>query len=102
MIVRTKNISANTWTTVETYWNVTTKLAFLLPAGAKIRIRYGGGWFAKNRQQQTLTGQQYKQLSVSRWSLFVARAQVHFTQSGAITYYADYADVANLPPAGHF
>ena len=102
MIVRSKSISANSWTTVETYWNVDSKLAFLLPAGAKIRIRYGGGWFAKNRQGQTLNGQQYKELSVSRWSVFVARAQVYFSQSGTITYYADYANVATLPPPVHF
>jgi hypothetical protein len=102
MIVRTKFIMANTWNTVESYWNVSTKLAFLLPAGAKIRLRYGGGWFAKNRQQQTLTGQQYKELVVSRWSIFVARAQVCFTQDTNITYYADYSNLANLPPEGHF
>ena len=102
MLQRTKNIRANTWTTVETYWNVNTRLAFLLPAGATIRLRYGGGWFSKNRQVQQLNGQQYKQLQVSRWSVFVARAQVYYTSSGPVTYYADYSDVSTLPPPFRF
>lgn len=101
MIIRSKQIRANTWTTAETYWNVSSRLAFGLPAGAKIRVRYGGGWFAKNRQQQTLDGQHYKELVISRWSVFVARAQVLYTQDTVITYYADYSVPTNLPPL-HF
>ncbi len=97
MIVRTKTNPANSWTTVEAYWNVSSRLTFGLPPGAKIRVRYGGGWFAKNRQVQTLDGRQYKNLSISRWSVFVARAQVFSTQRTDITYYADYSDPTNLP-----
>lgn len=48
-------------------------LQFVAPAGVQIRVRYGYGWFAFERQLQTLDGRTRKELRVSG---FVGRARM--------------------------
>lgn len=48
-------------------------LSFRVPAGVKIRVRYGYGWAAWNRQVQTTDGTSVKTLQVDGW---VGRARL--------------------------
>ena len=75
-IERVNWVKSGDFRTVATLWNTTATGIFQCPAGAKIRVRYGGGWFAVNRQNQTLDCQAARRLNVGKWSLVVARMQV--------------------------
>jgi hypothetical protein len=79
-------VSAGDYRTLATLWNTTASAEFQCPAGAKIRVRYGGGWFAKNRQEQTLNCVNAKRLSVGAWSVFVARMQIKVPESGYVNW----------------
>ena len=73
---RTSYVKSGDYRTLATLWNTNAGAAFQCPSGAKIRVLYGGGWFSKSRQEQTLDCQTEKRLSVSKWSVFVARMQI--------------------------
>jgi len=83
---RTSYVSSGGYRTLATLWNTNVKAEFLCPAGAKIRVRYGGGWLAKNRQEQKLDCRTAKRVSVSRFSVFVARIQIKVPQSGYVSW----------------
>ena len=102
MALRSRQVRAGDWRTLESFWNVTTTAFLRAPAGAAIRIRYCGWWFAVNRQQQTLDGSTYKRLNVSRWSLFVARIQMKVKTDAVVTYDVEPGSVANMPPGISF
>lgn len=85
-MVTTKFIRAGDWRTVESFWNAKGKAFFRLPAGAKIKVRYGYGWFGKDRQVQTLDASSYKSLEVGVFSLILARMQVRVEHDTDITY----------------
>jgi hypothetical protein len=81
---RVSYVKAGDYRTLATLWNTNAEAAFDCPAGAKIRVRYGGGWFAKNRQQQTLNCASIKKLSVGKWSVLVARMQIKVPETGYV------------------
>jgi len=83
---RTTYVTAGDFRTLATLWNTTATGTFRCPAGAQIRVRYGYGWFSKNRQQQTLDCQTEKRLSVGAWSLLVARLQIKVPTSGYVNW----------------
>ena len=86
-MVRTKRITSGGWRTVETFWNAAGTAFFKAPAGAQIKVRYGGGgWFGFDRQKQTLNGNDYKKLTVGLASLGYARMQVQVSQTTDVTY----------------
>jgi len=86
-VERTNFVSAGGFRTLATLWNTTASAQFRCPRGAEIRVRYGVGWFSKNRQQQTLDCNTDKRLSIgSSWSKFGARMQIKVPASGNVTW----------------
>jgi hypothetical protein len=87
-VIRTKFVRAGDWVTLETYFHTSATLTFQSPAGAQIKIRYGGGWiFGWDSQQQTLDGLHAKTLSVSQTaSTLVARVQIRVARDTFVTY----------------
>jgi hypothetical protein len=103
MPIRQKSVRAGDWRTLETFWNVTTTGFFQAPAGAQIKIRYGGGWpFGSDSQRQTLDGSSIKRLVVGKASLVVARMQIRTSSDTTVVYAVEPGNVANLPPEIHF
>ena len=85
-VERVNYVKSGDFRTVATLWNTTATGTFRCPAGAKIRVRYGGGWFAVNRQNQTLNCDTAKRLSVGKWSLVVARMQIKVPTSQYVSW----------------
>ncbi len=85
-MLRTKFIKKGDWRTVEWFFNTGGIAYFRNPAGASIKVRYGVGWFGKDRQKQKLDGTNYKRLSVGRWSLTRARMQIKVEKDTEVTY----------------
>ena len=81
---RVSYVKSGDYRTLATLWNTNAEAQFDCPAGAKIRVRYGGGWFSKNRQEQTLNCASIKRLSVGKWSLLVARMQIKVPETGYV------------------
>lgn len=82
----TSYVKAGDYRTLVTLWNTNATGVFRCPAGAKIRVKYGGGWFSYTRQNQTLNCETDKRLSVGRWSVFVARMQIKVPVSQYVTW----------------
>ena len=87
-LIREKYVKKGKWRTLEKFWNAKGTAFFRAPAGATIKVRYGVGWFGKDRQKQTLDGFNYKKLSVGSWSVSYARMQIKVARSGNFTYSA--------------
>ena len=86
-IERRKLVRAGDWRTLESFWNTTADGLFISPAGAQIKIRYGGGWpVGRDAQKQTLDGTATKKLSVGRASLVYARMQMKVARDVEVTY----------------
>jgi len=83
---RTSYVKSGDYRTLATLWNTTAQAAFQCPAGAKIRVLYGGWIFSKSRQEQTLDCVTEKRLSVGAWSALVARMQIKVPQSGYVNW----------------
>ena len=83
---RTSHVKSGEYRTLVTLWNTTASAEFGCPAGAKVRVRYGGGWLAVNRQHKTLDCQTAKKLSVSKWSVTVARMQIKVPETGYVNW----------------
>jgi hypothetical protein len=83
---RTSYVKSGDYRTLATLWNTSVTAEFQCPYGAKIRVRYGGGWLAVNRQVQTLDCQHAKRLSVGRFSTVVARIQMKVPESGYVNW----------------
>lgn len=86
-----KFVQAGGWRTLERRfgYNVPQLIArFKEPAGAEIKVRYGDGWpFGKDRQKQTLDGQQMKELKIGGNStIFVARMQIRVNVDTDVRY----------------
>ncbi|HET8625546.1 MAG TPA: hypothetical protein VFM14_18440 [Gemmatimonadales bacterium] len=60
------DVKAGDWRTVFSMWGsgVKRRGVFTRPAGMQIKVRYGWGWFGRDRQKQTLDGINPKTLSV--------------------------------------
>lgn len=103
MAVITKFVKPGSWQTLESFWNVGAVVFFRGPAGAKIKIHYGGWWFSKDRQEQTLDGIAYKKLSVSgAWSFFRAQIQIYTTVATNVTYDVEMGSVGVTTPSIQF
>ena len=83
---QTTYVKAGEYRTLATLWNTSAKAEFLCPPGAKIRVRYGGGWLAFHRQGQTLDCLNAKRLSVGKFSAIVARMQIKVPESGYVNW----------------
>jgi hypothetical protein len=85
-MIRTKKIEAGDWRTVESFFNAKGTGFFKLPTGASIKVRYGVGFLGFDRQKQTLTGTDYKKLSVGLGSISRARMQIKVARTTEVTY----------------
>ena len=85
-MIKTKRIKKGKWRTVESFWNAKGTAFFRAPEGAKIKVRYGVGWFGFNRQKKTLNNSSYKKLSVGFGSVARARMQVKVSDTVDVTY----------------
>jgi hypothetical protein len=87
-VIKTKFVHAGDWVTLESYFHTSATLTFQSPAGAQIKIRYGGGWiFGWDSQQQTLDGLHAKQLNVSQAASTVgARVQIKVQRDTWVSY----------------
>lgn len=76
-VTRAAFVKGGKWRTIATHWSTAkARFYFRRPAGAKIRLRYGVGWFSVNRQKKTLDGQNEKIISVGFWSATRSKVQV--------------------------
>ena len=83
-------VKKDKWKTLETHWSsAKIRFYFRLPSGAKIRVRYGFGWFSKNRQKQTLDGLNTKIISIGFWGVTRAKIQIKTTIDSLIFYEAE-------------
>jgi hypothetical protein len=85
-MLKTKTIPSGAWRTVETFWNANGTAFFRAPAGARIKVRYGIGFFGFDRQVQTLNGSDYRTLRIGRASVAYARMQVSVSRTVDVTY----------------
>ncbi|GAA4745527.1 hypothetical protein [Flavisolibacter ginsenosidimutans] len=87
-VTKTKTVQRGDWRTLESGWNFHCYVQFLLPRGAQVKIRYGGGWpFGWDSQNKTLNGQTTVQLEVtSGSSKAYARVQIKVQETTAVTY----------------
>ena len=85
-MLRTKRFSSGDWRTVEWFFGGAGTAFFKAPAGSKIKVRYGLGWFGVDRQVQTLNGGEYKKLQVGGASFTRARMQIKVPQTADVTY----------------
>ncbi len=87
VVVRESFVRAGGWRTLATLVNVDAEGRFRTPAGARIKLRYGVGWFGFDRQKQTLDGETLKRLKVgSTASLSRARMQMSVTTDAHVTW----------------
>ncbi|MDJ0690296.1 MAG: hypothetical protein QNJ41_17525 [Xenococcaceae cyanobacterium MO_188.B32] len=98
----TKLIEAGGWRTVESFWNANGTAFFRSPAGAEIKVRYGGGFLGFDRQKQTLNGSDYKKLSIGLGSIGYARMQIKVPQTTYVTYDIYEGGVAVVTPPIRF
>lgn len=85
-ITRNKLVKAGAWRTLESGWGATFSCRFQNPAGAQIKVRYGGGWwFGWDSQKQTLDGTP-KIVNVSGASIVYARVQMKVQRDTQVTY----------------
>ncbi|WP_375764904.1 hypothetical protein NR798_24615 [Archangium gephyra] len=85
-MIRVKRIESGDWRTVESFWNAKGTAFFRLPAGARIKVRYGVSFLGFDRQEQVLDGSNFKKLEVGSGSLANARMQVRVSQTTDVTY----------------
>ena len=86
-ITRDKIVQPGKWRTLETHWSRTkVRFYFRRPSGAKVRVRYGYGWFSKNRQKHTLDGSNVKIISIGSWGLTRAKIQMKSTSEIQVIY----------------
>ena len=87
MTTRTVFVTKGGWRTLEVVFGASRSAAFVKPAGAQIKVRYGVGWFGFDRQKQKLDGITAKTLSVgATGSLARARMQMKVVQDTEVTY----------------
>lgn len=100
--LREKYVKKGSWRTLESFWNARGAAFFKAPAGARIKVRYGVGWFGKDRQKQTLNGYDYKKLDVGAWSVTYARMQMKLSSSTYVTYLVCPGGIGTAFPPIHF
>lgn len=93
-VLRRRHVEPGSWVTLEQFWNAQGTAFFRNPAGTRIRVRCGVGWFGKSRQEQTLDGGTYKKLTVGKTGVTHARMQIKVTKPSDITYEVHSGGVA--------
>jgi hypothetical protein len=96
-INRIRDVKAGDWRTLETFWGPggSAQGVFVNPSGARIKVRYGYGWFGFNRQSQTLDGIRARTLDIGTiGSAGRARMQMRVNQDVEVNY------VLHLPGPG--
>lgn len=83
---RTKRVTSGDWRTLEWFFNSAGTAFFDIPAGAEIKVRYGVGWFGKDRQKQRLDGTIRKLQVGGAFTLTRARFQIKVQQTTDVTY----------------
>jgi hypothetical protein len=85
---RIRDVKEGDWRTLETFFGGgPAQGVFTRPQGARIRVRYGFGWFGFNRQTQTLEGNSVRTLDVgSLGSNARARMQMRVNQDTEVSY----------------
>lgn len=87
VVTKTVFVTEGGWRTLETFFNASASGIFEDPAGAKIKVRYGVGFFGFDRQKQTLNGQDDKRLDVGKGGSFArARMQIDVDEDTELTY----------------
>lgn len=87
VLTRIKDVKSGKWRTMEWFWNSSGIGTFEDPSGARIKVRYGVGWFGFDRQKQTLDGANPKRLEVGKGgSLARARMQMRVQRNTEVTY----------------
>ena len=85
-VQRERSIKGGGWRTLESFWNTSATGRFFGPAGCRIRVLYGYGWFSYSRQNQTLDGINFKDLRVGGASIAYARMQARPAADITIRY----------------
>jgi hypothetical protein len=87
-VERIRDVTEGGWRTLETFWGGgPAQGVFRRPAGARIKVRYGVGWFGFDRQTQTLDETTVKTLDVGRLgSTARARMQMRVERDAEVTY----------------
>lgn len=86
-VTRIRDVTAGGWRTLETFWNATAQGVFRLPAGARIKVRYGFGWLGWDSQSQTLDGANPRTLEItSGASKARARMQMTVVRDSEVQY----------------
>ena len=94
-----KLIKKGKWRTIEWFFNATGEAHLKPPKDAWIKVRYGFGWFGKDRQKQKLDGFNIKKLKVGSWSLTRARMQIKVKKDTRVTYHVNGSGIVkSLPP----
>jgi hypothetical protein len=84
-MVRIKRVNSGDWRTLEWFFGGGGTAFLQLPVGAHIKVRYGVGWFGKDRQVQRLDGQ-IRKLQVGLWSATRARMQIKVPTTVDVAY----------------
>jgi len=82
---RSKTAEGGEWTTLEWGWNADFVIRIRGPRDAKIKVRYGVGFFGWDRQKQTLDGRTFKQLEIPSVPIPV-RAQIKVPDDTRVFY----------------
>ena len=85
-MIRIKHVTSGDWRTLEWFFNAGGTAFFEQPAGAEIKVRYGVGWFGKDRQKQKLDGTTRKLQVGGGSSLTRARMQIKVQRTGDVRY----------------
>jgi len=101
-MLREKFVKKGKWTTMEWFFNAGGVTFFKAPNEASIKVRYGVGWFGKDRQKQKLDGQTYKKLKVGKWSLTRAKMKIKVKKDANVTYSVEGTGVAQDFPKIRF
>lgn len=101
-LLRRRCVEPGGWVTLEEFWNARGTAFFRRPSGAKIRVRYGFGWFGTSSQERTLDGDSYEKLSVGAAGVARARMQVTVSRTSDVVYEVHGGGVAVEFPEHRF
>jgi hypothetical protein len=97
-MIRTKRVNPGGWRTLEWFFGGSGTAFFDAPARARIKVRFGVGWFGFDRQSQTLDGRPFKRLAVGLSSFGRARFQIAVTETTDVTYQIFPGNILDSPP----
>lgn len=101
-VLRRRWVDPGDWVTLEEFWNAQGTAFFRRPADARIRVRYGFGWFGTSSQEQTLDGEEYRKLVVGKAGITRARMQIRVPRRTEVKYEVHGGGVAVKFPKRRF